>query len=111
MEGCHMSTHQRRLCEGPELSRSEHWAAHAAVDHWIRTHADPESQADADRLLAGPRLRSRLETGRQPTRAQLSLLAERCRARLADDTLPERDHDLLAGAIERVDQCLDRCSP
>ncbi|MFO7834407.1 MAG: hypothetical protein R6V31_10245 [Halohasta sp.] len=105
-----MSTHEKRLCERPKLSRAEQWAAHAAVERWIRTHDDPDSQTEVDRLLIGSQLRSRLETGRQPTRAQLSLLAERCRAGLADDTLPERDRDPLAWVLAQVEQCLDSCS-
>ncbi|MFW6321534.1 MAG: hypothetical protein ACOC0Z_06745 [Halohasta sp.] len=105
-----MSTHIKRLCDCLELPRADAWAAHATVEQWLRTASEPDSDVGIDRLTVGSRLLDRLETGDRLTRDQLSLLAERCEARLADGTAPARDRESLAAVIERVEFTLETCS-
>ena len=105
-----MSTHIKRLCDSLDLPRADAWAAHATVEHWLRTESEPDSDTSIDRLHVGSRLLSRLETGDRPTRDQLSLLGDLCQARLDDDAAPERDRESLSAVIDRVEYSLDTCS-
>jgi len=105
-----MTTHIKRLCDSLDLPRADAWAAHGAIERWLRAESEPDSEASIDRLTVGSRLLAGLETGDRLTSDQLSLLAERCRERLDDDTAPARDRESLAAVIDRVDHALEACS-
>jgi hypothetical protein len=105
-----MATHTKKLCGSLDLPRADAWAAHAAVERWLRTESEPDSDTSINRLIVGSQLLSRLETGDRMTRDQLTLLREFCQDRLADDTVPSRDHESLVAVVDHIEYCLAMCS-
>lgn len=105
-----MSTHIKRLCGCLNLPHADAWAAHATVEHWLRTESQPESETNIDRIIVGSRLLSRLETGDRMTRDQLSLLGSLCRERLDTNTVPARDRGSLVAVVDHVEYSLEMCS-
>ena len=105
-----MSTHANQLCGSLELPRADTWVAHATVEQWLRSESEPDAEASLDRLAVGSRLLDRLEAGDRMTREELSLLAERCRSRLNDGSVPPRDRESLAAVVEQVEHAVVVCS-
>ncbi len=105
-----MSTHTNQPCGCLELPRADAWTAHASVEQWLRSASAQAADGDLERLAVGSRLLKRLETGDRMTHEELSLLAECCRSRLNDRSLPPRERESLTAVLSRIEQALVVCS-
>lgn len=97
-------------CGRLDLAHAEAWAAHVAVEQWLRDAVERDT-VDEARLKRVAALLDRIEADGAFTTEELSLLADLCRDRLAQSTAPTRDHSSLRAVIDAADEQHETCAP
>ena len=106
--GTRMSAPVSDPCGDLDLPHSDAWAAHAAVEQWLRNAIERDTVGDT-RLKRVALLLERIENEGPYAPDELELLSDLCRDRLAQSTAPTRDHSALRSVIEAADDQHDNC--
>jgi hypothetical protein len=107
--GNRMSAPVSDPCGHLDLADADAWAAHAAVEQWLRDAIDRET-VDDTRLKRVAMVLERIENEGAFAPDELSLLSDLCRDQLAQSTVPTRDHSALRSVIDAADEQHDNCT-
>lgn len=113
--GCHLTGGGTRMsapvsdpCGELDLPHTDAWAAHAAVEQWLRDAIERDTVEDT-RLKRVAMLLERIENEGPFAPDELALLSDLCRDQLAQSTAPTRDHSALRSVIDAADEQYDNC--
>jgi len=95
-------------CGDLDLPHADAWAAHAAVEQWLRDAIERDT-VDDTRLKRVAMLLERIENEGPFAPDELSLLSDLCRDRLAQSTAPMEDHSALRSVAEAADERYEDC--